>query len=65
MKQSFIGGTLFVDHASDFVYVSFHETSDAQLTVSAKHKFERLATENGRRIKHYHAYNQILNSRLF
>ena len=53
------GGTIFVDHASSFIFVQMQVGLTGHETVRAKHKFESLAKSNGIHINKYHGDNGI------
>lgn len=57
--------TIFTDHASDKVYISYQESASAAETVQAKEAFESMCSQHGVQVKRYHADNHIFNSRLF
>ncbi len=58
-------GTLFVDHASRFLYFTPHCSTGAEEAIAAKHRFELLASSYNRRIKHYHTDNGVFSTKLF
>ena len=58
-SSMYSGGTIFVDHASSFVFVQMQVGLTGHETVRAKHKFESLARSNGIRIAKYHGDNGI------
>ena len=51
------GASVFVDHATDFMYVHMHQHLTMYETIDAKHAFDRLAEKHGVRILHYHCDN--------
>ena len=55
--RKYRGASVFVDHASDFTYVHMHHHLTTDETIDAKHAFERLATQHGVQILHYHCDN--------
>ena len=57
--------TVFVDHATDFSYVHFQKSSNAEETVEGKELFERYAASMGHTIHHYHADNGVFASNLW
>ena len=57
--------TIFTDHASDKVFMSYQESTSAEETIRAKESFEALCEQHGVKVKRYHADNHIFNSRLF
>lgn len=54
--------TIFVDHVSDLTFIHLQKSTAATETVQGKREFEQLASENGHKIKAYHADNGIFNS---
>jgi hypothetical protein len=52
-------GSVFVDHASRFVFLQLHHSTGAAEALRGKHNFERLATGSGVKIKDYRADNGI------
>lgn len=64
-KDRFVGGTIFVDHASGFIYVQHMLTLRAGDTVNAKRSFEQYAGTHGVKILGYHADNVPFGSREF
>ena len=61
----YIGATVFCDHYSDFTYVHLMTKMDAEATVKAKEAFERIASEHGTTVKHYHADNGLFDTKAF
>ena len=51
------GASVFVDHASDFMYVHMHQHLTTDKTIDAKHAFERLAEQHRVWILHFHCDN--------
>ena len=60
-----VGGTIFVDHASGFVYVSHQSAINALQTIKAKQLFEREARSCGVVINTYRGDNGIFRSQEF
>jgi hypothetical protein len=59
------GGTIFVDHASGFIYSECQVSLNAGETVVTKNAFERFAAEYGIVVKHYHADNHPFQAKVF
>ena len=59
------GGTIFVDHASGFIYSECQVSLNAGETVVSKNAFERFAAEYGIVVKHYHADNHPFQAKDF
>lgn len=64
-EEKLMGGTVFVDHASGFVYVENQVALSAPETVRSKQRFERFAIQGGVPILGYHGDNGIFRSREF
>ena len=64
-KSLMSGGTLFVDHASGFIYVANQVTLGASDTITSKRRFEQMALSGGVKIAQYRANNGIFLSREF
>jgi len=58
-------GTLFVDHASRFLFFTPHISTGAHEAIEAKNKLEFYAAEFNRTIKRYHADNGVFTSKAF
>ena len=58
-NEQFQGGTVFVDEASDFVFVQNQVSLNATETLQAKGRFEREAMQQGILIKSYRGDNGI------
>ncbi len=56
-KKRYTCATVFVDMYSDFSYVHFQYSTNAQETLEAKAAFERFAKSHGVEVKAYHADN--------
>lgn len=59
----FQAGTVFVDHASDFVYIHFQVDQTTDSAIAAKVAFERRMAQMGVTVRNYHADNGIFASR--
>ena len=64
-NDKFQAGTVFVDHASDFVYTHFQVDQTTDSAIEAKEAFERRMAHMGIAIKNYHADTGIFASRGF
>jgi len=56
-KKRYTCATVFIDLFSDFTFIHFQYTTNAQETLEAKHAFERYAQGHGVKVKSYHADN--------
>ena len=59
------GGTIFVDHATGFVYLVHQVSFTAVETINAQVLFEQEMGRAGIRVKHYHSDNGIFKSEDF
>jgi len=57
MKKRYTCATVFVNLFSDFTFVHFQYTTNAQETLKAKHAFKRYAQGHGVKVKLYHTDN--------
>jgi Integrase core domain. len=64
-EERYIGGTLFIDEASQFIYIQNQVSLGATETIRAKHKFERLAQRHGIKIKSYRGDNGVYKTKAF
>ena len=64
-KMQYTGGTIFVDHASSFVFLKHQISLKVGETLRAKHAFEALCREHGVKIKTYRADNVPFGTELF
>jgi Reverse transcriptase (RNA-dependent DNA polymerase) len=64
-SHKFGGGTLFIDAASNYVYVSHQVGTTANETIQAKVKFEREAITAGVTVQAYHTDNGVFTSKEF
>lgn len=56
-KEKFIGGTLFVDHASGYIHLRNQQSLRVGDTLKSKHSFEHFSKAHGIKIQSYHADN--------
>ena len=56
-NQRLWGCTTFVDHVSDYVYVHLMRDIGLEETLLAKTAWEKVLSQAGRQVKHYHADN--------
>ena len=64
-RDQFQGGTIFVDHASSYVFIRHQVSLRAGSTVKSKIAFEQVANSSGVKVKHYHADNAPFNAQEF
>ena len=64
-RKGYTCGTLFVDHASGKIFNFPQFSTTANETVESKHSLERLALEEGMKIKSYHADNGVFAADAF
>jgi len=64
-KDKYIGGTLFVDHATGHIYLRNQSTLNVGDTLKSKNAFERFAKEYGVAIKNYHTNNVLFGAKDF
>jgi hypothetical protein len=64
-NSSYHAGTLFIDHASRYLYFTPQISTGAIEAVQAKQDFEFHASSFNQTIKRYHSNNGIFNSKLF
>jgi hypothetical protein len=64
-SHKFGGGTLFIDAASNYVFVSHQVGATAHETIQSKIKFEREALTAGVVIQNYHTDNGVFTSKEF
>jgi hypothetical protein len=60
--EKFNGGTIFVDHATGYVYLTYQVSLRAGETINAKTSFERFAMQHGIQVKRYRADNHPFKS---
>ena len=63
--DKFTAGTVFVDHASDYVYTHYQIDQTTDSAIAAKEAFERNMAQVGVTVKRYHADNGIFASKGF
>ena len=56
-KFKYSGGTIFINHASSFVYINHQVSLTAGSTLISKQKFEQICTDHGIKVKEYHTNN--------
>ena len=61
----YCGGTIFLDHATGFVYVSHQVSFSAAATITAKELFEQEMARTGVKVKRYHTDNGIFKAAAF
>lgn len=64
-REQYIGGTIYIDKASGFIYAKHQVSLGANKTVRGKHLFEREAATCGVAIKNYHGDNGVYKSKKF
>jgi hypothetical protein len=64
LKQ-YVGGTIFIDHATNFLFNNHQVNLTAASTVESKHKCESLFDEFGVQIKQYSADNHPFRSKIW
>ena len=64
-RHGYTCGTLFVDHASGKVFNCLQLSTTAAETIESKHALERLAFDEGIKIKSYHSDNGVFASDAF
>lgn len=65
VEDKLVGGTLFVDHSSGFIFVQNQSSLSAPATIRSKHLFERTAMLGGVQILGYKGDNGIYRSQEF
>jgi hypothetical protein len=63
--NGYVGGTLYVDHASGWIFHRAQRTINASDTIRGKLVLEREAAEVGVKIKAYHSDNGVFSSKEF
>jgi transposase InsO family protein len=64
-RHGYTCGTIYVDHASGFVFVGHQRTTSAEETIRSKVLVEQAAKDAGFKIKKYHSDNGIFSSKEF
>ena len=59
------GGSIFVDHATGYIYIHNQVSLNTGSTLAGKHAFEEFADEYNVKLKRFHADNHPFNSREF
>jgi hypothetical protein len=65
LRKDTLGVTLFIDEASQFIYIQKQGSLGATETIRAKHKFERLAQRHGIKVKSYRGDNGVYKTKAF
>ena len=65
MGSRYQGGTIFVDHATQLIYVHHQESLGSRATIQGKRKYEKWCRSMGHRVKTYHADNHPFRSNAF
>jgi hypothetical protein len=65
VHEQYVGGTIFVDEASGYMYIQNQVSLGASETIRAKHTFEREASRYGIPILGYRADNGVYKSKEF
>ena len=63
--EMYCGGTIFVDHASGYMYVGNQPTLRAGDTVRSKREFETIAREHNVLVREYHGDNGVFKTDMF
>jgi hypothetical protein len=64
-KKFYHACTFFIDHASNKVHISLHQSTGADEAVLTKHHFEKLAAEHGIYLHKYHGDNGVFATHIF
>jgi hypothetical protein len=64
-KDMYRGGTLFVDHASGYIFLKNQVSLRVGETLRAKRAFEQFAAQHGVRVRNYHADNVPFSAQEF
>ena len=64
-SKQYVGGTLFVDHATNYIFNNHQVNLTAIATVESKHKCESAFDEIGIQIKQYHSDNHPFRSKIW
>ena len=59
------GGTIFCDHASQYIWINHQISLRVGDTLQGKHAFEKFAHEYGVKFKSFHADNQPFRAAKF
>ena len=64
-RNGYVGGTIYVDHASGYIFHRPQKTLTAADTIRGKLLLEQEAADVGVRVKRYHSDNGVFSSREF
>ena len=64
-KDKYSGGTIFVEHASSYIFINHQVSLKASETLAGKHKFERELHKFGHKVEKYKADNGVYKSAEF
>ena len=64
-REKFVGGTIYYDHATQFIYNINQVSLNANETIKGKREFERELAQYGRKVKQYRGDNGIYRSKEF
>ena len=64
-KEHANSGSIFVDHASDYIFYFTQTSIKGKQTAEGKYKFKTFAKSYNIKIKYYYANNRIFNSQVF
>ena len=64
-ERMYSGGTIFVDHASQYIDLYCQVSLGASDTIRSKELHEFKASEHGTQVKSYHGDNKVFKSKLF
>jgi Reverse transcriptase (RNA-dependent DNA polymerase) len=62
-KARYKVATVFIDHATDYSYVSIQKSTSAEETIKSKMVFERNVYDQGIKVQSYHSDNGIFKSK--
>ena len=60
--SKYVGGTIFVDHSSGYIFIHHQSSLKSGPTLQGKHAFERLAGQCNVQLKSFHADNHPFSS---
>ena len=64
-EDMYKGGTIFVDHASQYIWLHHQVSLNIGDTLQGKHAFENFAGDFNIKLKSYHADNMPFNAKEF
>jgi transposase InsO family protein len=64
-RHGYTCGTIYIDHASGFMYARCQKSISAEDTIRGKLLFEQEAADSGVRIRKYHSDNGVFSSKQF